>query len=284
MTSSLLAFTASLFLAAPLFAESLTEGSGQDPVVVDADESIVCDDGKGTCVAKGNAQATRGKFTVHADEIAMLFEKKDGKQEATALTASGRVRMVTTDGQSATGDHAHYDLGLDRLRLTGNNLKIHTEEHEITARDSIEYWREKQEGIATGDAVFVIPEKEQIVKADVIKAFFKKSGDGETEKQSIDRVHADGHVVIVSPEDVASSDRAVYKASSELAELFDNVQLMHGKNQLEGAYATFNMNTNVATLFGSTPGSGKKQRMRGLIIPKDVKGSKVSSLKGKAEE
>lgn len=256
--------------------------SGNDPIEIEADTSIICNEKQGQCVATGNAVAIRGKFKVNADKLTLHFQTVGKKHEMTHLTAHGHV-VMSSPTQRAYGDNAHYDAGLDRLKLTGKNLKLEDEKGHLVARDSIEYWNKKQQGYAYGDAVAVFPKKQQLMKADTLVAHFRNAP-GQESRQELDHIDALGNVFVSSPEEIITADNATYFADAELAELKDNVTITKGENQIHGGYATFNMKTNVAQLYGGKPGSKKTKRIHGLIIPKDAKTAHSTSLMKKSDK
>ncbi|MBL8677047.1 MAG: hypothetical protein JNJ47_06480, partial [Alphaproteobacteria bacterium] len=197
-------------------------------------------------------------------------------RDITAMVADGHVYMETSTDK-AYGDHAHYDVALDRILLTGGNLRILTPKESITARDSIEYWRKDNKGIARGQATALFPEKEELIQADTLVAYFKPSSEKTTEskeKLSIDKVEAEGHMLASSPKSVVTGDRGIYSAKDHLVEVFNNVKVMQGENVIEGGYARHNLETDVAEMFTKPPHvshSGAKERIYGIIIPNDAK-------------
>jgi lipopolysaccharide export system protein LptA len=270
-----------------VWAQNIPLDSGQKgnlPVTIEADVSVVCDDHKGQCVATGNAEAVRGTFKVNADTLVLHFEKTGSSHDVTALSAHGHV-VMSTPSEKAYGDDAHYDMAQDRLKMTGHNLKLETDKQTLTARDSLEYWRPEQKGIAYGDAVAIFPEKKQLLKADTLEAYFRSvPGAEDKDKQELDHIEAINNVFLSSPEEIITGDRGTYHAKAEFAEIFDNVTLTKGENQIEGAYATFNVKTSVGQLYGSRPGDKNGKRIHGLIIPKDAKKARGSSLVKKKEK
>lgn len=76
------------------------------------------------------------------------------------------------------------------------------------------------------------------------------------------RVEAFGHVVLRTPTDIVTGDRAVYVPATGMARLQGNVRITRGNNQLAGQAADVNLKTGVATLL-----SGRSARVQGLIVP-----------------
>ena len=254
-------------------------GNSSEPIVIDAEDSVVCDEAKNNCIATGNARAQRGNFVVNGQTLTVYFKGSGHDRDIREVLADGNVSLINPS-QVAYGEHAHYDVAQDRLIMTGGDLKLVTENQVITARDSLEFWNSKNIGIARGNAIARFPKKEQIVEADTLVAFFlpkeerKKDENGE-EKTSLKRIEAEGNVLVSTPKEIASGDRGVYIAANDTSELFGNVKITQGGNHIRGAYAIMNMKTNLAQLYSHNPNdpasSQKKQRIRGIIIPKEAK-------------
>ena len=87
----------------------------------------------------------------------------------------------------------------------GLNFASGDEPLEISADNGIEWQQESLVFLARGNAVAVRGRVQ--VRADVLRAYYRKTPDGET---SIIRLDADGHVRIDSPGETAYGDRGVY--------------------------------------------------------------------------
>ncbi|MBY0500818.1 MAG: hypothetical protein K2P93_02305 [Alphaproteobacteria bacterium] len=267
--------------------DRLSDSKDNSPIIIEAEDSVVCDETAHKCVATGLAKAQKGTSTVYGDVLTVYFT--EGKErDITAMTADGHVRMETPT-EKAYGDHAHYDVALDRVRLTGGNLKIVTPKEVLTARDSIEYWHTKNQGIARGNAVAQFPEKEELVQADTLVAYFLPSSEKPEEgkkKQEIDRVEAEGNMLASGPKGIVTGERGVYFGKTNMVEVFNNVKVTQGGNVIEGGYARANLETNVAEMYTHPPHitpSGAPKRISGIIIPKDAKKLKEKK-EGTAED
>ncbi len=261
--------------------DQLSKNKDESPIVIEAQNSVVCDETASKCVATGLAKAQKGDNSVYGDILTVYFtEGKD--REITSMTADGHVRMETPN-EKAFGDHAHYDVALDRVLMTGGNLKIVTPKETLTARDSIEYWHTKNKGIARGNAIARFQDKEQLIQADTLVAYFKPSSEKNKEGQEklqVDRVEAEGNMLASGPNGVVTGDRGVYFGNTEIVEVFNNVKVTQQGNVIEGGYAKANLKTNVAEMFPSPPHvsqSGPIKRISGIIIPKDAKRMKEKS-------
>ena len=123
--------------------------------------------------------------------------------------------------------------------------------------------------IAKGDAIAekLNDSKVKILKADQITAHFAKEGG--TGPVKVTRLEAEGNVIILIGDDIIiQGDRGNYlvggeKAESEIAEVFDNVKITNGKNQLDGGYAKVHMKTGQYSI------KEKGKRVQALIFTKD---------------
>jgi lipopolysaccharide export system protein LptA len=264
----------------------LSKSKDDSPIIIEADGSVVCDEMANKCVATGNASAQKNTNTIYGDVLTVYFTDGD-EREVTSMTADGHVRMETPT-EKAFGEHAQYDVKLDRLLMTGGNLRIVTPKETITAKDSLEYWHAENKGIARGNAIAAFPAKEELIQADTLVAYFNSSADKtqtkneneqNNEKTGIDRVEAEGNILASGPKGVVTGDRGTYTAISHIVEVFNNVKLTQGKNVIEGGYARHNLKTNVAEMFTEPPhvsSAGPIKRISGIIMPSDAKKMKTT--------
>ncbi len=268
-----LSFWASTSLCQAQVLDQLNNNKDDSPLIIDAEKSVVCDEVAQKCVATGDAKAQKGTNTVFGDVLTVYFTKD---RDITSVTADGHVRMESPT-ETAYGEHAIYDLALDRVLMTGGNLKIVTPKETLTARDSIEYWHSKNKGIARGKAMAIFPDKKEMVQADTLVAFFKsspeKTQDGK-ETLTLDRVEAEGNVLASGPKGIITGKRGHYSAQTHIVEVFENVKVIQGGNVIQGEHGIQNLNTNFAEIYPTLPGAsqtGPAKRISGIIYPKDAK-------------
>lgn len=287
----------------------LNDNKDDSPIIIEAEESVVCDETAQKCVATGLASAQKGTSTVYGDILTVYFTDKGKKREITAMTADGHVRMKTPT-ETAYGDHAHYDVALNRIILTGGDLKIVTQKEILTARDSLEYYHsennEASKGIARGNALAQFPEKQQLIQADTLVAYFKPASEKKEQKEqqqdkenvvleqveaeenilaseekrdakeniALERVEAEGNILASGPKGIVTGDRGVYLEKTKTVEVFNNVKITQDKNVIEGEYAKFNLDTNVAEMYTQPPHISQEKpskRISGIIMPKSAK-------------
>lgn len=97
--------------------------------------------------------------------------------------------------------------------------------------------------IAKGNAIAekLDDSKVKILKADQITSYFSKEGG--TGPLKVARLEAEGNVFFIIGDIIIQGKRGIYLAENEIAEVFDDVKITNGNNQLDGGYATVNMKT-----------------------------------------
>ncbi len=242
-------------LAPPAGAQFL-EGSGEQPVTIEADDGIEWVRDEKLYVARGNAKAVRGELTVAAETLTALYRPKEsGGSEVFRLEALGDV-VITSTRDRAVGDRAVYDIDQGVIVLLGDDIRFENGVDTITARDSLEYWDKRRLAVARGDAAAI--REGQRIDADVLTAYF---GDGPDGGSRVERVDAIGGVVITTPQEVVRGREGVYDVLRETATLVGDVRVTRGDNQLNGERAEVNLKTGISRML---PGDG---RVRGLFTP-----------------
>lgn len=241
--------------------------SGDKPIEIKADEGIEWQQKNKAYIARGNARAVQGDVAVLADTlIAFYRETETGATDIWRIDATGSVQIVSPT-QRAFGDKAVYDVGQGILILTGGT-RLETETDRISARDSIEYWENRNLAIARGNAIATRGENR--LSADVLTAHFTKDPEGNSRVHQVD---AFDNIVITTPQEVVKSKRGVYDVETGIATLTGSVKITRGETQLNGEFAEVNLNTGVSKLFGRGPGG-----VRGIIMPeRNTGGSGVGS-------
>lgn len=256
--------------------ESAAGGSGggfgldndnDDPIEISADNGIEWKRDARTYTARGNALAQQGSTSIAADTLIAYLDDND---ELSNWEAIGNVKISTSQSTSY-GDRADYQESTRLLVLTGQNLKVVTESQTVTARDQIEYWRDKDAVVAKGNVVIVRSEKNTIIKSDEATAYFRdktddpatpedETGDG----SEVYQVEAEGHVRVDRKEQTAFSDHLAYNPDTEVAILTGNVVIHSKDNTYKGARAELDLQKDISRLL---PAPG--QRVFTTINPKN---------------
>jgi len=264
---SLIIFAAVLLYSQPGQAQSLNLASGakDQPIEILADNGIEWQQENEILIASGNAKASRDGVNVEAEVLRAYYRKKPGGgADLYRLDAAGGVKIYSgTD--SITGQNAVYDFEQAILRVDGNKVVYKTGNDSITANRQMEYWERQQMAVARGNAIAVHDGK--TVRADILKALFRKKKDGKSE---VYVVEAFDNVLIVSEADRVRADRGIYKVDSGIATLTGNITITREDSILTGDQAEVNLNTGISKLLTvdtvqSEP--KKKKRIRGFIYP-----------------
>jgi lipopolysaccharide export system protein LptA len=314
-----LAFVGGLSGPSCAAAQGLSLGSVSEdrPIEVSADHGIEWQQDAQVYIARGNAMAKRGTTEVHADTLTAHYrpikgtegkgtggkgsgdkasgaEETGGETEIYRLDADGHV-TIKGERQTVVGDQAVYDVDQQIGIVTGKALKMTTATDVVTARDSLEWYDQKQIAVARGDAVAMRDVK--VIHADVLTAHMTKDkpqpAAGKPDKavpaatpakprnaamplgaadesSKISRVDAQGHVLVSSQTDVGRGDYAVYNADSGIATLLGNVTVTRGPNTIRGEYAVMDLNNNISRMMAApaTPGAAAT-RVEGLFVRQD---------------
>lgn len=268
-----------LLLAACLFAAPLsggaraqslgfTQGDGSGPIEIEADNGIEWQRANNLYVARGNAKAVQGGVTVEGDELIAYYRPGEGGgNDIYRIDAVGSVR-ISSDQEAATGDKAVYDVNNGILVITGREMRLDTAQDTIIARDSLEYYQNRNMAVARGDALAIRGDRR--LRADVLTAHFAEQGSGRPDAGArMERIEAYGNVYVSTPTDVVLADRGTYNLSSGIARVTGDVRVTRGETQLNGDVAEVNFNTGNSRLL-SSDGSG---RVKGLFQPQTSGGN-----------
>lgn len=265
-----------LFSFPALAQKAAVPSPGKDqPLEITADQTLEWHRDDLKYIARGNVVARQGNAVIQADILTADYRSsKKSQNDIYRLTATGHV-SIASDKNNATGDDAVYDVDTGTATMTGENLTLTSPEQTVTARDKFIYETKNGKLTAVGDAKAVrkTDKGDDIITADSLSAWFKQDTTG---KRALDKLSANGNVVITTPTDVLHGDRGEYVASSRIATIIGHVRIERGKNTLQGDRAEINLNTNVSRMVGAPGAHG---RVRGVFYPGD---NDLSSLQKSA--
>ncbi len=305
-------------LPAPRLAAQLLNAPNDNlPLQVQADSGIEWQQNNQLYIARGNAVATRGPSEVHADTLIAHYREikggpgaaspsgntagdTGGNTEIYRVEAEGHVTMLR-EGQTVVGDRAVYDLDQAIMVVTGKALKLTTATDVVTARDSLEWYDQKQIAVARGNAVAVRNGK--TIKADILTAYMVKAKPAEAKPaeaksatqakrpapagtgkppatpvaasagpggdSKISRIDAQGHVFVTNGLDTGRGDYGVYNADSGICTLIDNVVITRAKDVIKGQYGVMDLNNNVSRMLPAAAPGTPRQRVQGLFVRED---------------
>ena len=281
---------------------NLSAASEDRPIAISATSGIEWQQDAQVYIARGNATATRGTTEVYADTLTAHYRpgKAAGNEtEIYRLNADGHV-TIKGETQTVVGDQALWDVDQQMGIVTGKALKLTTTTDVVTARDSLEWYDQKQVAVARGDAV-AVRENVKRVRADVLTAHMTKdkakpaetnpvarpakpapstpttkpgaAGGLQTasdESSRISRIDALGNVIVSTATDIGRGDYGVYNADTGLVTLLGNVTITRGDNTIRGQYAVVDLNNNVSRMMPTTGKAGTPaSRVEGLFVRQD---------------
>ena len=210
----------------------LSGDKDSQPVAVEAEQGIEWQQQKHLYIARGNAKATRGNVTIYGDVLQAYYRQtQSGGSDIWRFEANGAVK-ITTPSDTAVGDKAVYDVDNAIFVLTGKKLELDTPKAQVTAKDSLEYWQQRQYAVARGNARVVHEDK--TVNAKVMTAHFKPDAKGELQ---VSNVEAFENVVITAQNTTAHALYGDYNLDSGIAILKGQVKITRGADQLDGECA-----------------------------------------------
>ncbi len=264
-----LAFAAALAgwaIASTADAQSLGFGrGGGDPIHIEANDGIEWQRVNQLYVARGDARASQGGVTVAADELVAHYRSTDtGTDEIYRIDANGNVHILS-DTEEATSDNAVYDVIKGVLVMTGQQVRLVTQQDTIIARDSLEYYEDRQLAVARGDALAI--REDRRVRADILMAHFAEDS-GKERSSQMERIEAIGNVHLSTATDIVTADRGDYRLDAGLATVTGDVRITRGETQLNGDRAEVDLNTGQSRLLTDKAGTrNPNQRVRGIFLP-----------------
>lgn len=125
-----------------------------------------------------------------------------------------------------------------------NNIRILSDEMECD--------QNQRRCIATGNAIAekVNDPKKQSISAHKLTAYFSEKT--ETKQSQLERIDAEGDVVVTTGDTIIRGPRGTYRVNAdktiESAEIFEDVRVSNDKNQVNGTYGHVDMVTGKYTI------------------------------------
>lgn len=270
-----LAFVLMMSCALPAFAQTNSEKN--KPLEITADQTLEWHRNDKKYVARGDAVATQGNVSIHAETLTADYrESQKSNFDIYKMTADDNV-VITSQGNEAFGDKAVYELDTGIATMTGKALKMIAPDQTLTARDKFEYGVTEGRLSAYGDVVVIRPSDK--MQADKASAFFSQNTQSNGQRK-LERLEAEGNVIITTATETLRGDRGVYRADTNIAEVTGHVKITRGPNVLEGERAEINLTTNISRMFGSQTGTTSsptgKGRVKGVFYPSSKDGGSAS--------
>lgn len=257
----LIAALAFLVISAPAVAAEAPAVDSSLPVEISAKHSLEWNRKEKTYVAREDAVAKQGNFSVSSNTLTAHYDDAKGATDITKLVASGNV-IIQSPPYTAHGEEATYDVPGNSAILTGGNLSIETATEKLTARDRVEFFGLENRLTAVGNAVAV--RGTDRMQADTMDAFFKKGADN---KLALQKITANGNVSIRTPRETVTGNKGVYDVTAGKAVLTGIIRIKQGENWLEGTRAVVDLKTGISQLFAEG-NAATEGRVKGMFFPK----------------
>lgn len=158
----------------------------------------------------------------------------------------------------------------DNIPQKAGGLSKNSKDPIAIEADSLEVFDKEQRAIYSGNVV--VTQGETVMKAQKMIIFYDKPADGAAQPTSgtpdgdtsVRRVEAEGNVVILDKEQVATGDHGIYESASDIMTLTGNVALSKGQNVTKGQKLVYNLGTGVANVDAGATG-----RVSSTFVPSD---------------
>ncbi len=137
-----------------------------------------------------------------------------------------------------------------------SSLPVEIEADDLTVRQA------ENKAIFTGNVDAI--QGTLVLNSDILTVYYLVGEQAQQSGQSVDRLEADGNVVITSPSETATGDEGVYDLSKGTMELLGNVVLTRGDNVIEGSRLDIDLNADTAVVQSGETNDG---RVRALFQP-----------------
>lgn len=220
------------------------------PIQIQAEKTVVCDEGQGVCVADGNVVVTNGALQVYCDQATARFHKEPNvsdKRRLHTLSAAGKVVLTERDFR-ATGNRLFLNSETKQAWLYGNP-RISGEKFYVQSQEPI-FWN-KEKGIALiNHPMVVIPEHQIVVSGKILTVYLKQKGEFSGYKSpknkfplgdvgAIKSMTVMGPVLLAGPKDTLRSDNAFFDGLMQKLSFTDNVRHARKGQSMAAQKASF---------------------------------------------
>ena len=118
--------------------------------------------------------------------------------------------------------------------------------------DGLEVFDKDGKAVYSGNVI--VTQGETVMKAKKMVIFYIRSDEGQSAPAegdagaAIKRVEAEGDVIILEKDQIATGDKGIYEAATDIMTMTGNVTLSKGQNVTKGQKLVYNLGTGVATV------------------------------------
>ena len=145
------------------------------------------------------------------------------------------------------------------------SLSLDSDEPVNIEADRLEVFDDRKVAVFSGNVV--VQQADMTMRTPSLEVRYDGAEDADG-AGSISRIDARGGVEIISEDQTARGDSAVFEVPEQIVTLIGNVILSQGDNILRGSKLVVDLANNTSRLI--TSGEGGRQRVQGLFIPGQV--------------
>ena len=125
--------------------------------------------------------------------------------------------------------------------------------------DSLEVFDKEGKAVYSGNVI--VTQGETVMKAKKMQIFYVRSEESQAAPAdgdagaAIKRVEAEGDVIILEKDQIATGEKGIYEATTDIMTMTGNVALSKGQNVTKGQKLVYNLGTGIATALGVNVGS-----------------------------
>ena len=247
-------------MTAPVFAQTTSSNSATAPlpITIEANDSLEWNQTDGTYIAKGDAYVQQGQANISASHIIANYATEGETRDITQVTATGSVTYIEGEN-TAKGEKLDYDLISNLYVLTGKNASVSGPKGSMTATKSITYDssdNNNRKVTAIGKAHYQNSDGRNVF-GDKLIAYIGADGTLKT----IDAY--DNAKVVTAQGSIATADKLNYVASTSLANLEGNVEIIDQDNIMRGARAEVDFDKEISKIISGPTG----KRVTGILTP-----------------
>ncbi len=220
---------------------------------VEAEKSIEYFEKQKIYVATGNAKASKGNFSIKAENIT-AFVGKSKSSKIKDIEATGSV-IITNKSTISKSDFARYNFKNKYIILKGNSQSIEAKKFKLLSKTFISFDDINKTAISEGNVKLFLNGPISIF-AKKISAKFDKI------KNTLISANAQGNVKIKTKSETITSNSAKYDSKKNLISLNGDVVIKRDKNILSGEKGYLNLNTRKSRIE-----SNKSKRVKGVFKP-----------------
>ncbi|MDA9714727.1 LPS export ABC transporter periplasmic protein LptC [bacterium] len=242
-----------IYLLVLIYFKSAIAYENPNQFKVEADKSIEYFEKQKIYVASGNAKASKGKFSVKADNITAYMGQTENSN-MTHMEATGNVIIINQD-TIARSNFARYNFKEKIIILKGNTQSIEAKTFKLQSKKIISFDDTQKIATSEGDVKLVLSGPISIFSKKINAKFDKINN-------NLISASAKGNVKIETKSETITCNSAKYNNKTNLISLEGNVIIKRNKSILTGEKGYMNLNTRKSKIESS-----KSKRVKGVFSP-----------------